>query len=167
MKRKKQILARSCLLLGWREWVALPELGIDRIKAKLDTGARTSTLHAWDQEVYEYRGRSWVRFLAHPLQRNDEVALQCEALLADRRWVTNSGGGRERRNVIITLLGAGEICQPVELTLTNRDEMGFRMLIGREAMRGRFVVDPGSSYRLGDTEPRPGIAERMPSISSD
>ena len=150
MKSKKQILVRNRLLVGWREWVALPELGIGRIKAKLDTGARTSALHAWEQELFTVDGRPWVRFHAHPLQRNDKLEVQCEAPLTDRRLVTNSGGGREQRNVITTVLETAGASWPIELTLTNRDAMGFRMLIGREAMRGRLIIDPGSSCRMGD-----------------
>ena len=129
--------------------MALPELGIDAVKAKLDTGARTSALHAWDQEDFAIDELPWVRFYVHPLQRDDETAVRCAAPLADRRWVTNSGGMRERRSVITTTLGMGEETWVIELTLTNRDEMGFRMLIGREAMRGRLIVDPKRSYRMG------------------
>lgn len=143
---------RTC---GWREWVALPELGISAIKAKLDTGARTSALHAWAQEVREVDGHATVRFSAHPLQRDEETVIRCEATLTGRRWVTNSGGGRERRSVIETTLAMGAERWTIELTLTNRDAMGFRMLLGREAMRGRLVVDPALSFRIGEPMRRP------------
>ena len=133
-------------ICGWREWASLPSLGIASIKAKLDTGARTSVLHAWDIETYEDRGRHWVRFRVYPAQRDSEQLIQCEAGIADRRWVTNSGGSRERRFVISTDLTIGADSWPIELTLTNRDEMGYRMLIGREAMRGRLIVDPEASF---------------------
>ncbi len=134
-------------VVGWREWVALPALGLDRVKAKFDTGARTSALHAWDQETVEIDGAPWVRFRAHPVQNNDSYVVDCAAPLADCRWVTNSGGTRERRNVIRTPIRIGDETWPVEITLTNRDEMGFRMLVGRQAMRGRLIVDPMRSYR--------------------
>lgn len=134
--------------VGWREWVSLPALGIDRIKAKFDSGARTSALHAANQEIYEEGGRTWVRFCAYPIQRDDETVVRCAAPVADRRWVTNSGGDRERRYVIATLLDIGGASWEVELTLTSRDQLGFRMLIGREAMRGRLVVDPARSFCL-------------------
>lgn len=134
--------------VGWREWVSLPALGIGRIKAKLDSGARTSALHAWEQELFEKEGRPWVRFCAHPVQRDTGTVIRCAAPLADRRWVTNSGGDKERRYVITTLLGMGGESWEIELTLASRDQLGFRMLIGREAMRGRLVVDPARSFCL-------------------
>ncbi len=136
-------------IVGWREWVSLPALGIDRIKAKLDTGAKTSALHAWNQELYEIDGMPWVRFHAYPFQHDDGTAVRCAAPLADFRLVTNPGGTRERRHVITTVLGIGGKAWTIELTLTDRDEMGFRMLIGREAMRGRLIVDPKRSYCTG------------------
>lgn len=136
-------------IVGWREWVSLPVLGIELIKAKFDTGAKTSALHAWNQEVYVVDGRRWVRFDAHPVRKDDGTKVSCVAPLADCRWVTNSGGSRERRNVIITSLSVGNKTWNIELTLANRDQMGFRMLVGREAMRGRLIVDPKGSYRLG------------------
>jgi len=135
-------------VIGWREWVSLPELGIDRIKAKIDTGARTSALHAFNIEVYKKGRQEWVRFAIHPYQKNDTEIHTCTCLVRDIRVVTNSGGSREQRVVIETLLNMGDLSWPFETTLTNRDEMGFRMLLGRTAMKGRFLVDPGKSFCL-------------------
>lgn len=135
------------LIVGWREWVALPELGIASIKAKIDTGARTSALHAF--EVDSYRGSSGprVRFLMHPLQNVLNEVVECDAAVIDERLVTDSGGHRERRLVIETLLQIGDWSWPIEMTLTNRDTMQFRMLLGRTAMRRRLLVNPSVSYR--------------------
>jgi hypothetical protein len=136
-------------VVGWREWVALPRIGVQRIKAKLDTGARSSALHAFNVKPLHRDGKLFVQFDVHPFQRNDEVYRTCEAEAVDYRWITNSGGGREKRFVIVTALQMGDDAWPVEVTLTDRDQMGFRMLIGRTAMERRLVIDPTVSYRLG------------------
>ncbi len=134
------------ILLGWREWIALPELGIKRIKAKTDTGARTSALHTFATERFSDHGRDRVRFLLHPLQRSVKKVLTCEADLYDIRWVSDSGGHREQRFVIITPVRIGVDEFPIEITLTNRDTMLFRMLLGRNAIKSRFWIDPSLSY---------------------
>ncbi len=135
--------------VGWREWLALPELGIPTIKAKIDTGARTSALHSYRVAPFRKRGRDMVRFDIHPLQARTDVTLKCSAELVDRRWVSDSGGHRELRYVISTLLRLGDGEWPIEVTLTNRDPMRFRMLLGRTAMHGRINVIPDASYLLG------------------
>lgn len=135
------------MLLGWREWVQLPGLGVRRIKAKLDTGARTSALHAFDLREFVRDGQDMVRFQIHPIQRSSSPVVHAEALVVDRRTVRNSGGQQEERPVIKTALRVAGSEWPIELTLTNRDEMGFRMLLGRQALRGRALVDSGRSFR--------------------
>ena len=133
-------------VLGWREWVALPELGIDRIKAKVDTGARTSCLHAFDVGIDEVNGQRMVRFSMHPDQHSLGKVVECVAPLKDEREVRDSGGHCEMRYVIETDIKIGPKTHLVEFTLTNRDSMGFRMLIGRTAIKGRYLVDPGQSF---------------------
>lgn len=134
--------------IGWREWGALPELGVDAIKMKVDTGAKTSCLHAFRLEPFERDGAPWLRIWLHPEQDSDREHV-CEAPIADQREVTDSGGHTELRYVIRSHLQLGTFAEPIELTLTNRDTMKFRMLLGRQAMRGKFVVDPQSSFLLG------------------
>lgn len=136
--------------VGWREWLDLPDLGLHHIKAKVDTGARTSALHALDIERFEEHGRERVRFLVHPQHRADDVEVVCTADVLDRRHVKNSGGHRQHRIVIATtLMLAPGLSWPIELTLTSRSDMRFRMLLGRAAIRGRMLVDPGRSYLTG------------------
>jgi hypothetical protein len=137
------------LVVGWREWI--PGLGVERIKAKIDTGARTSTLHAFDIELFKKAGneKDFVRFKVHPLQRQSRKIVQCEAELYDQRYVRSSSGHSSLRPVILTQLKVGSHLWEIELTLTNRDKMGFRMLIGRQAIRRHLLVHSGRSYILG------------------
>ena len=132
--------------IGWREWVRLPDLDVGRIKAKIDTGARTSALHAFRITPFTKDGAAYVRFVVHPLQRASKPEVTCVALVIDHRGVTDSGGRVEQRYVIRTTLKLGKSRWPIELTLTNRDQMGFRMLIGRQALRRRYLVDTGRSF---------------------
>ena len=143
-------------LLGWREWVQLPTLGVDWIKAKVDTGARTSSLHAFDIRRLVQDGAPWVRFTIHPWQGSREGAVTVECRLVDTRSVKSSSGVAEPRPVIRVPLAIGDKTYDIDLTLTSRDEMGFRMLLGREALRGRYQVDPGRSYLA----PVPSLAVR-------
>ncbi|MEZ4387164.1 MAG: ATP-dependent zinc protease [Candidatus Krumholzibacteriia bacterium] len=133
-------------VIGWREWVGLPDLGIPAIKVKVDTGARSSSLHAFDLERFTRDGEDWVRFQVHPVQRKRVRTVVAEARVLEYRSVRSSNGKSAQRPVILTgvsLLGGTWL---VELTLASRDEMGFRMLLGREAVRRRFLVDASRSY---------------------
>lgn len=132
--------------IGWREWVSLPDLGIKTIKVKVDTGARSSSLHAFDVEEFERGGKTWVRFKIHPVQRKNLSIVETEAEVIEYRSVKSSSGKASRRPVIVTPIQLLGVTWEVELTLANRDEMGFRMLLGREAFRRRFLVDAGKSY---------------------
>lgn len=135
-------------VLGWREWVSLPDLGIAKIKAKVDTGARTSALHAFDVSLEERDDVKVVRFKIHPKQRDLTTVIECEAPLLDVREVRDSGGHSESRYVIETRISIGSSTHLAEMTLTNRDSMGFRMLIGRTTMKGTYLVDPGRSFLM-------------------
>lgn len=146
MKARKKIKVLKALpALGWREWVALPELGIAQIKAKVDTGARTSAIHAFQ---IERPSPNRVRFAVRPLQKSSDE-IWCEAELVEERWVTDSGGHRELRPVILTPLVLGPHRWQIEVTLTARDNMLFRMLLGRTALEDRYVVDPSASFLMG------------------
>ncbi len=134
--------------VGWREWLALPALDVPAVKAKLDTGARTSALHVVDLETLETQDGLQVRFVLHPLRKRPQIERVCQAPVIDQRVVRDSGGHQERRYVIRTPVRLGQRQWPIELTLTNRDNMLFRMLLGRTAMQG-LVIDPQQSYRYG------------------
>jgi hypothetical protein len=134
------------LVIGWREWVTLPDLRIRSIKAKIDTGARSSSLHAFDIESFDRECRQWVRFKVHPDQRREARTIACEALVHDIRSVRSSSGEASERFVIQTTIAWMGLSWSIDLTLAARFEMGFRMLIGREAIRNRMLVDAGRSY---------------------
>ncbi len=137
------------MILGWREWVELPDLGIARVKAKLDTGALTSALHAAEIVAFEREGVEWVRFVVHPEQRTERVEVGCEAPVVDVREIRSSTGHVTLRRTIRTPIRLAGRTWPIELTLVSRDEMGFRMLLGRRALRGRGLVDSGASFTAG------------------
>ncbi|SFR74490.1 Uncharacterized conserved protein [Marinobacter daqiaonensis] len=136
--------------LGWREWLALPDLDIPLLKAKVDTGARTSCLHTFRTEPYTVDGQRRVKFWVHPKQNDLQEVAECDAAVIDERSVTDSGGHKELRLVIETRVMVGDQIWPIEMTLTNRDTMRFRMLLGRTAMAGRCTVLPEASYLAGD-----------------
>jgi hypothetical protein len=135
--------------IGWREWIAFPGFGVDRIKAKIDTGARTSVIHAYRIRKLDDADEPRVEFYLHPAQRRRIPEIHCVAQIADERTIKSSNGENETRYVIVTPIQLGDEIWPVELTLSNRDQMGFRALVGRTAIRERYLVDPGSSFLLG------------------
>ncbi len=153
-------------MIGWREWLRLPDLGVDRIKAKVDTGARSSALHAVEICRFERDGEPWVRFVVHPLQRQTRTEVQAEAPLLEERRIRPSTGKATLRPVILTRVSLAGRRWPIEVTLVNRDVMGFRMLLGRQAVRGRFLVDPGRSY-LARRRVAAAGAEAGPSRTGD
>jgi ribosomal protein S6--L-glutamate ligase len=142
-------MLQSKIILGSEEWCTLPELGIPSIKARVDSGAKTSALHAKNIAPFIKEGQNWVKFDINPIQNNVKTIIHCEAPLVDKRVVKSSSGFREQRYVIQTSLDIGNSKWVIEMTLTNRDSMGFRMLLGREAMSGRVLVDPEQQYLLG------------------
>jgi hypothetical protein len=142
------------LVLGWREWLGFPELGILQIKAKVDTGARTSCLHAFLVEPFERNGAPWIRFAIHPRQKDTVEEILCEAPIKDQRTVRDSGGHEEQRYVIETLVTIGSHEHRIEVTLTDRDTMKFRALLGRTAIQGHYLVDSERSYVQGKRKKR-------------
>lgn len=151
-KRKHKTSIRPQIILGWREWLALPMLGIPAIKAKVDTGAKTSALHTCGIEPFQNAGKTWVKFQVHPLRKRSNLVITCAVPVLDQRFVRDSGGHSELRYVIETQLRLNENEWLVELTLTSRDTMLFPMLLGRAAIRDKFLVDPTASY-LTSTRP--------------
>lgn len=148
-------------VIGWREWATLPELEGTSIKAKVDTGARSSSLHAWDVELIPGSSPPRLRFVLHPVQDDDTIAVPVEALLVDARDVRSSNGEVERRPVVRTRLVVARRRFRIDLTLTRRDEMGFRMLLGRSAIRRRFMVDPDRSFLGGGSTVTPPAHHRL------
>ena len=146
-------MSDSKVILGSEEWCSFPELGIPTIKARVDSGAKTSALHAINIAPFIKNESNWVKFDINPIQNNLKTVIHCEAPLVDKRIVKSSSGFREQRYVIQTHLKIGDSKWPIEMTLTNRDSMGFRMLLGREAMSGRVLVDPEQKYLLGQPTP--------------
>ncbi len=142
-------MSNQLSVLGWREWLALPDLNLPPIKAKIDTGARTSALHAFFVDPFKQGKQQWVRFGIHPHPHDSKLAVECEAEVKDRRIISDSGGHKQRRYVIETSMVIGRERFTAELTLTNRDTMRFRMLLGRTAMNNRFIVNPAESYLQG------------------
>jgi len=131
------------VLIGWQEWCALPKLALPAIKAKIDSGAKTSTLHALDIYPFHRHGKLFIQFLVHPLQRTQKLETACTALVVDQRTVMNSGGHKELRYVITTAITLGQMTWEIDISLTNRDPMTFRMLLGRDALKGHSMIDPG------------------------
>lgn len=148
-------LIRNKKIIGWAEWLQLPQLGLPVIKAKVDTGARTSALHAFNITPYQKRnGEDWVKFQIHPLQGNADLTITCRARVVDERLVTDSGGKSERRYVIETLAYIANTEQYIEITLTNREKMAYRMLLGRQAIsKFGLLVNPGQSTLLQKIKP--------------
>jgi ribosomal protein S6--L-glutamate ligase len=138
------------VVVGSEEWCAFPELGLPAVKARVDSGAKTSSIHAFNILKFRRDGENWVSFEVHPLQNSRRMIVRCERPIIDKRLVKSSSGISETRYVISAAIMAGNLSWDIELTLANRDSMGFRMLLGREAMKGRMLVDPSLSFCLGD-----------------
>ncbi|QDT26971.1 Ribosomal protein S6 modification protein [Gimesia panareensis] len=136
-------------IIGCEEWCAFPDLGIPAIKARVDSGAKTSSIHAFNVQKFRRQGETWVSFEVHPVQNNRRTVVRCERPIVDKRVVKSSSGISETRYVILATLKIGDEAWEIELTLANRDSMGYRMLLGREAMSGRMLVDPALSFCLG------------------
>lgn len=136
-------------IIGSREWCSLPELGIELIKAKIDSGAKTTALHADNLTKFSKNGENWVKFSLHPLKSRPDVIAECEAKLIEKRIIKSSNGTKEERFVIETKLVLGNSSYPIEITLTNRKLMGFQMLLGRQAMSNRVLIDCEFRYLLG------------------
>ncbi len=137
------------LIVGWREWAALPELGVPAIKVKIDTGARTSALHAFDINRITENGQELVEFSVQPVQRNTNLVIRAKAPLVDIRQVSDSGGHTENRLVVSTPITIGNVSKQIDITLTERHNMLFRMLVGRTTLAEDFLVNPAASFLSG------------------
>lgn len=157
VKKRKATLP----IIGWREWVKLPTLGIDKIKVKVDSGARSSSIQAVNLKTFNRNGEQWVRFRVHPIQRSSKDTVETEAKILEFRSVKSSNGVAKIRPVILADIELLNQTWQVELTLASRDNMGFRMLLGREAFRDRFLVDGGKSYYAGRPERRKKVSKRV------
>lgn len=150
MSQTKKISRPAKSIIGWEEWCGLPELGLPAVCAKIDTGAKTSALHAYDIEPFQKDGQEFVKFKVHPIKKNHKITRECTAPLVDYRFVTSSNGSREKRYVIHTSFLIGDLKFDSDMTLTTRYGMTFRMLLGKEALKeGRFLVDPAKGYIHG------------------
>lgn len=141
------------MLIGCQEWCALPKLHLPAIKAKVDTGAKTSALHASDIKPFHRQGELFVHFMVHPLQRNTLKEQLCTALVIDQRLVMNTGGQKEQRYVILTTIELGGLSWEIEVSLTNRESLAFRMLLGRDALKGHSLINPGRTFIQGRFTP--------------
>ena len=157
MLAKEQVETGGMKAVGWREWVQLPDLVDVPIKAKVDTGAKTSSLHAFFIEPYSKDGKPWVKFLLHPNQNDNDIEVECHSMVSDKREVSDSGGHKEERYVIESTIVLGKETLIAELTLTDRDSMSFRMLLGRNLLRRAYVVDSGSSFLMGGNSKHAGL----------
>lgn len=152
--KKDKNLKASPPIIGWREWLSLPQLKIKEIKAKIDTGAKTSALHAFDIKILKKGSKKFVSFKVHPTQRDMKKVVQAQAELVEERLVKNSGGKVSLRPVINSQVKLGPLVWEIELTLINRDQMGFRMLLGRDAVKNLLLVNPGRSFLIGKKKRR-------------
>ena len=143
----------NLIIVGSEEWCQFPDLNIPGIKARVDSGAKTSSLHAFNIQSFRKNGEKWVNFEVHPLRNDNRTSVFCEAKVIDQRVIKSSSGSSEKRFVIRSKVLLGSEQYDIELTLTNRDSMGYRMLLGREAMEGRVLVNPAVSFSLGDRTP--------------
>jgi ribosomal protein S6--L-glutamate ligase len=141
--------SKTKMLVGWHEWCSLPTLGIPAIKAKIDTGAKTSSLHAFDIKTSQTDHHNRVHFSIHPIQGNKKIVTLCNAPIVDERYIMSSSGHKELRCVIKTLLKLGDLSWEIELTLSDRDPLRFRMLLGREALKTNVIINPSRSLCQG------------------
>lgn len=151
------MIIQNLRIIGWKEWAALPQLNTPLIKVKIDTGAKTSALHAYDLEVIERDGKKYAQFFIHPLQKNDLISRRALAEIIDKRIVRSSSGHREERFVIRSGIKIGDYTWDIDITLTNRDIMNHRMLLGREAM-SQILVHPGKTYCQGRVGSKKALA---------